>query len=295
MTATEAEELAKKIIRAEWAIIKGWVPEIVANEVAGQLCEAIRPILSEQAQQLAALRAEVAAKDKQLHCMELRAKSAEAIAGVPGVDITRPACDCCEHSGPTVQYHDAAGYLCDKCEPKVMSARESVTRHLQREAELEAEVARLTAEVERWQSAASGYATDNAEMSHQLAEKTAEVERMQCVSNVACSSNGHYQRVNDNLRQQLAVTTERLAAAERLFVAFAQYGTSNGNPARMRITDTLFAMYQPAWDGAEQGWYLINYPNPVAKNGPHPSPVDVVLEAIAQGWLPAGEAKGVQS
>jgi hypothetical protein len=43
----EMEGLAIKITRAEWGVLKGWVPEIVANEVAGKLVEVIRPILAD--------------------------------------------------------------------------------------------------------------------------------------------------------------------------------------------------------------------------------------------------------
>jgi hypothetical protein len=43
----EMEGLAIKITRAEWGVLKGWVPEIVANEVAGKLVEVIRPLLAD--------------------------------------------------------------------------------------------------------------------------------------------------------------------------------------------------------------------------------------------------------
>jgi hypothetical protein len=110
----------------------------------------------------------------------------------------------------------------------------------------------------------------------EVARLTAEVERMQCVSNVACSSNGHYQRVNDNLRQQLAVTTERLAAASRPCVA------EKLEKAAERISEILY----PEIPGITDSDGVMFARESVRDN------VLGILNDLAQGWLPADGAKG---
>jgi len=71
----EMEGLAIKITRAEWGVLKGWVPEIVANEVAGKLVEVIRPLLADA---IAAKDATIAAQAAEI---ERLTKEAFANAG----------------------------------------------------------------------------------------------------------------------------------------------------------------------------------------------------------------------
>ena len=80
-----------------------------------------------------------------------------------------------------------------------------------------------------------------------------------------------------DLRQQLAVTTERLAAADRLVGAADKF--TFDNDLRIILCN----------DGHWHVW-LPGKPGKFTK-----SLKDGIDYAIAQGWLPAGEAKGVQS
>lgn len=210
------------------------------------------------------LRQQLAEANKQLHCMELRAKSAEAITNMAGVRT----CDCCEQPGSTVKYHDAAGYLCDKCGPKVMATRESVRQHLQRETELEKQLAEARAEAASWQDCCEVLRRTDLTLL-QLSAQAAELATLREGLKTACDELVKSTAECGNLMRDNATLRERLAAAERFRFGSLLFSCSNNGWECFRMSD---------------GSYLGDPPH--SNTFIYKTFDEAYQAAIAAGWIP---------